>query len=330
MSPARDDPCIVVVGASRGGADAIGRLLEHLPPDLNVAVFVATHLAPRGPRHFARMLAPHTCWTVADAEEGEEIESGRVYVAVPDRHLILHRGDVSLSRGPRENGHRPSVDVLFRSAAIAYGPRTIGVVLTGALDDGTAGLMTIKRNGGVALVQDPEEAQVPDMPRSAADQVPVDGVLPIAELARAIQEQCTARAGALLPIGADGAIIYETAMAEMDRNAMLITEGPGRPSRFTCPECSGVLSEIEEGGISHFRCQVGHAYGIGGVLEAQDHAVETALWTAMRALRERLALLRRFGTYEGGGAANAERRAERIAEIERSIQVLRTLLLRGD
>jgi two-component system chemotaxis response regulator CheB len=330
MTPARDELCVVAIGASRGGAEAIGRLLGTLKTDLDAALFVSTHLAPHGPRHLARMLAPSTAWHVAEAEQGQKIERGRVYVAVPDHHLVIHRGHVALSRGPRENGHRPSVDVLFRSAAIAYGSRTIGVVLTGALDDGTAGLMTIKRHGGAALVQDPHEAKAPDMPRSAAEHVPVDAVLPIEELARAIEAQCEKRTHARVLLGVDDTARYEVAIAEMDPEVLLAPSTPGKPTRFTCPECTGVLSELEEEGVTHFRCQIGHAYGVEGLLEAQDHAVETALWTAMRALRERLVLLQRVGSLAGPGGTGAERHADRIVEIQRSIEVLRTLLLRAN
>jgi two-component system, chemotaxis family, protein-glutamate methylesterase/glutaminase len=177
-----------VVGASAGGVGALMELVRGLPAEFSGALFIVLHSAPEAPARLAAILARGSALPVAHAMDGETVEAGRVYVAAPDRHLILRRGHVHLSRGPRENGSRPAIDPLFRSAARVHGSRTVGVVLTGTLDDGTAGLLAVEAAGGVTVVQDPEEAPFPDMPRNALTYVRVDHVLPLADIPRVLIE----------------------------------------------------------------------------------------------------------------------------------------------
>ncbi len=174
---------IIVIGASAGGVEALTNLVSLLPGELPASLFIVLHVPPHGSSVLPRILGRKSQLPVVHASHGEPILPGRVYVAPPDHHLLIRRGVIHLSRGPRENGHRPALDPLFRSAAVAYGPRVVGVVLSGSLDDGTAGLEAIKQRGGLAMVQDPNEALYPGMPRSAVETVAVDHVAPISELA---------------------------------------------------------------------------------------------------------------------------------------------------
>jgi two-component system chemotaxis response regulator CheB len=197
------------------------------------------------------------------------------------------------------------------------------------LDDGTAGLITVKRYGGLAIVQDPREAVEPQMPRSALEHVAVDLCLPVADIARMLPREAAACAGRPKPRSDDPAADYELAIAELDADALTDAHKPGVPSLLSCPDCTGVLSAVHEGGMERFRCQVGHAYSLESLLDAQDHSIERALWTSLRALLERLNLMRRVA---GRMHARAQERShvrleERILQLENDIAVLRSLLL---
>src|SRR5690348_4386832 len=174
---------IIVVGASTGGVEALAQLASDLPETLPAAVFVVLHLPPQAPSHLPQILARYGPLPASQPRDGEPIHHGRIYVAPPDFHLMVERGRVRVVRGPRENRHRPAIDPLFRTAALAYGPRVIGVILTGALDDGTAGLYAVKQRGGVAVVQDPRDALIDSMPRNALEYVAVYHCLPLREIA---------------------------------------------------------------------------------------------------------------------------------------------------
>jgi two-component system chemotaxis response regulator CheB len=209
--------------------------------------------------------------------------------------LLIKDGHVRLARGPRENGHRPAIDALFRTAARTGGPRVIGVVLSGALDDGTAGLAAIKRCGGIAVAQEPAEALHPGMPASAVRNVAVDYCLPVAEIAPLLlrlSQEPVADAEGRPPVGSD--MEQEADMAELDVAAMQNPHRPGTPSAFGCPDCGGVLFELHDGQMVHFRCRVGHAWSPDSLLSEQAHSLEDALWTALRALEENAALSRRL------------------------------------
>src|SRR5947199_4217672 len=183
--PRRD---IVVIGASAGGIEALGGLVRHLPADLGAAVLVVLHLAPEHKSVLPRILSSAGPMPAKHAHNGEALVPNCIYVARPDHHLLLHESHIRVIRGPRENGHRPAIDPLFRTAAYTYGPRVIGVVLTGRLDDGTSGLQAVKECGGLAIVQDPADAEHPSMPRSALRSVKVDRTAPLGELGKAIME----------------------------------------------------------------------------------------------------------------------------------------------
>ena len=285
---------IIVVGASAGGVEALQGLLRGLPADLPAAVFVVLHLSAEAPSLLPQILNRAGPLPAAAAVDNERIVPGRVYVAVPDRHLLIERGRVCLVRGPKENRARPSVDPLFRSAARDYGSRVIGVVLTGALDDGTSGLQAIKARGGLAVVQDPAEALYAGMPGSAVENVAVDYCMPLTEipalLARLAVEPAPDGAAYPLPPNLD----LEVRIAEMDMDPLDKGEVPGTPSVFACPECHGTLWEIQDGNLLRFRCRVGHAYSAESMLAEHDEGLEAALWSALRALEESTALAKRM------------------------------------
>jgi len=248
-------PAIVVVGASVGGVEALVALVGVLPPDLPAAVFVALHSTDR-PSLLPTILSHAGPLPATAATDGAEMHAGHIYVAPAGHHLLLSRGHMHVVQGPRENGFRPAIDPLFRSAARASGPRVIAVVLSGLLDDGTAGLLTVKSHGGVAIVQDPEEALASSMPRSALTYVAVDYTARLAEMGPLIASLAWQRSvgGDIMP-DETPAIAYGA-----DGPLDVVGEEAGTPAPFSCPECGGVLSEVRESTLLRFRCQTGHRY----------------------------------------------------------------------
>ena len=326
---------IVVIGASAGGVEAVARLVRDLPTNLPAAVFVALHFPPYSTSVLPRILSRAGRMQASHPSEGEPIQAGRVYVAPPDRHLIIGRERMRLVHGPKENGNRPAIDPLFRSAAIAHGARVIGVVLTGNLDDGTAGLLTIKRRGGTVIVQDPNDALFPSMPMSAIGHVRVDHVLPLDQIAALIEKLVAQRlekpSKTASPLDAvPDAASRETAYAAADLNVIEDPEHhPGTPSQFGCPDCGGVLWEIKDGQFTRFRCRVGHAYTAEGLAVRQDERLDEAFWVALRALEE-TASLARFMSQRARGQGNDIRAAkhERDAQTaERKASLIRDRLL---
>lgn len=319
---------IVVIGASAGGVEAVASVIEALPRDLAAAVFIVVHFPPHTTSVLPRIITRRGGMTAVHPEDGAPIELGCVYVAPPDRHLLVEHGHMRLVRGPRENGARPSVDPLFRSAARAYGARVIGVVLTGNLDDGTAGLMAIKSAGGVAVVQDPDDALYAGMPTSALRHVQADHVATLGEipgiLVRRIGERVERKGAG--PVAQQQN--HEVQISEMDRGAL---EAPrdGAPSGYACPECHGALWEVDEGGLLRFRCRVGHAYSFENLLAAQGSSMDAALWAAYRALEERAALTERMGARmeERGQTVLAQRYAEQTHDTLQRAELIRRVLL---
>ncbi len=290
--PNRD---IVVIGASAGGVEALSALVAELPAALPAAVFVVLHLS-RGRSVLPEILTRAGRLPAVHPADGDPIAPGRIYVARPDHHLTIERGVIRIVHGPTENGYRPAIDPMFRSAARVYGQRVIGVILTGALDDGTAGLAAVKEAGGLALVQDPDEAFASSMPRSARAFVRVDHVLPVrqigAMLVRLVAEELQPASAKDEPTGPH----VEAIETDLGPPSIAVEAGdrPGKVSVFTCPECHGTLWESEERGIVRFRCRVGHVYSPESMLEAQTDSVDRALWVALRSLEERAALTHRL------------------------------------
>jgi two-component system chemotaxis response regulator CheB len=306
---------IVVIGASAGGVETLKTLVPMLPAELPAAVFVVLHMMPGGTSVLPRILARHSALAVASAEDGEPVERGRIYVAPPDHHMLLADGRVRLTRGPRENGHRPAVDPLFRSAARGYENRVVGVVLSGALDDGTAGLKMIRDNGGATIVQDPDEATYPSMPRSALEHEPLAEAVAIAGMAERICELVDEQLDPRPTPPADDPPeeTDQPDRADDDPRAGMLTG-------ITCPECGGALWEHDENGLLRFKCHVGHAYSVESLDSDQSDSLEGALWAALRNLQERGDLFRRLSRRAGGDQrldAKA-RTADRHAGVLRS------------
>jgi two-component system chemotaxis response regulator CheB len=324
------DHGIVVVGASAGGVEALVELAASLPGDLSAAVFVVLHLPATGTSALPEILRRHGPLPAAHVRDSEPIQPGRIYVAPPDHHVLVRTGHVHLSRGPRENGHRPAIDPLFRSAAREYAARVIGVVLSGALDDGTAGLLAIKSRGGIAVVQNPEDALYPGMPGNALEHAQVDHVLAAASMGKLL----TRLLANLAEPPADPAPTGMRVEVEMEGFSMEAFEGhhPGRPSGFSCPDCHGVLWQIKDGGLERYRCRVGHAWSPESLLTQQSEALEAALWVALRSLEERAALARRLAepARRRGHAITATRFEEQAAEAQQAARLVRDLLLNRD
>ena len=320
---------IIVVGASAGGVEALTRLAASLPADLPAAVFVVLHLPADARSMLPQILRRAGPLPAVHPADGAPIEHGRIYIAPPDHHLLVHRDAVRVVRGPRENGHRPAVDPLFRTASLAYGVRVVGIVLSGALDDGSSGLAVIKRRGGISIVQDPTEALFPSMPVSALENDHVDYALPVAEIGPLLAEL------ARTPVQEDGGANMpeethkEAAMAALQPGALHDPNRPGIASGFTCPECHGALWELHEDGLLHFRCRVGHAFSAESLLSEHDQSLEAALWAALRALEEAAALSLRLHerAHERGAVLVAPRFAQRADEARHHAEVIRRLLL---
>jgi two-component system chemotaxis response regulator CheB len=306
---------IVVVGASEGGIEALSAFVAGLPADLPAAVFVVVHARAGVESRLPELLTRRGPLRARHAVHGERIAPGRIYVAPSDDHLLLRPGYVRVVRGPKENGFRPSVDALFRTAAIAYGPRVIGVVLTGNLDCGTAGLLSVKARGGMALVQDPREAMVASMPRSAIEHVAVDHVAGLASLPGLVTTLVAQPPGP--PPESVPTEIEELEGAE-----------PGMAAEIVCPICQGKLTETVVGGFSSFRCHVGHSFSLESVAAEQAEEVERALWASVRALEESARLARRLAA--GSIGDMRDRFAEKEETQMHQADVIRRLLLAGE
>ena len=285
---------IIVIGASAGGLQPLEALLAGLPRDLPAAVLVVLHLGATS--HLAEILGRLSALPVWSATNGAKIEPGSVVVATPGCHLLVHHDHILLRRGPRENLLRPAIDPLFRSVACTFGPRVIGLILSGALNDGSAGLRAIKRCGGIAVVQDPRDAAVQGMPLSALRHAEVDHVAVASELGPLLARLVHTPPGPACPVPLQ--IRIETAIAAQELAGMEANDELGKPSRFTCPECHGALWEVDDGSLLRYRCHVGHAYTADVMLDAQTESAEELLWSLMRSHQERAALARRMEAKE--------------------------------
>jgi two-component system chemotaxis response regulator CheB len=287
---------VVVIGASAGGVEALRDLARGLPEDFPASVLVVLHVPRTGVSALASILDRVGPLPASHAKDAQRLEPGRILVAQPDHHLVVVDGQVSLTRGPTENGHRPAVDVLFRSAARAYGSRTAGVVLSGSLDDGAAGCVAIADRGGWCVVQDFDEALYDAMPRAAAVAASIDVQVKASEMGDLLTRWAVEAIADPAPSppsggpGADDLIDKETQVAELDPIAVHDSDRPGVPSGFGCPDCAGALFVIEEGPLHRFRCRVGHAWSPDSLMAQQTIELESALWMALRSLEEKAAL----------------------------------------
>jgi two-component system chemotaxis response regulator CheB len=327
LDAARRD--VVVVGGSAGGIAALQRLVARLPANLPASLLVVMHLAPTVPSRLAELLDKAGPLPARPAVAGEPLRPGRIYTAVTDRHLLVSDGDtVQLSLGPRENRVRPAVDALFRSAARWCGPRAIGVVLSGALDDGAAGLAAIDQRGGLPLVQRPDDARFVGMPTAALRAVPGATSATAADLGRLISEAAGTPAQNTAP-GADEGLIWETDVTEHGRSGL---PHPGRPAGLACPECGGGLFTVRTGNALHYVCHTGHSYSPQSLLAARDEDLESALWTAVSALQEKVTVLRELSRLAEAAGGEGDESGHRTAaeHAERAAEVLQQQLMSSD
>ncbi|MET0388783.1 MAG: chemotaxis protein CheB [Polyangiales bacterium] len=304
---------IVVIGASVGGLEVLLELVRALPKELPASLFIVSHRPASGDNELPDLLNSRGTLPAVQPLHGQSIERGYIYIAPPDNHLLVRQGTVDVVRGPKENGHRPAVDTLFRSAASAYGPRVIGVVLSGYQDCGTAGLMSIKARGGIAVAQQPDTALAADMPRSAIARADVDHIVSPAELPALLQRLIASEAG---PSRSPDHVIRQLEGVVQGEHAELV-----------CPSCSGVLTEAHAGEFEHFRCHVGHAFSLAALTRAQDESMERALWAAVRALEESAALSRRLSIKAVGELRR--RFTESSATFAQQAETIRAVLLHG-
>jgi two-component system chemotaxis response regulator CheB len=319
---------VVVIGGSAGAVAPLRALLSQLPADFTASVCVALHVPPRGYGVLRNVTASISHLPVHQAEEGMRIEPGHIYLAVPGCHLLLaETGVIRLGRGPRENMARPAIDALFRSAAVAYGPRVIGVLLSGMLNDGVAGLEAIKRCGGYTVVQDPQEAVAAEMPRNALRKVAIDVTAPTARLAEVVTELVTEPASPAMDIPDD--LRMEVNIAAGDHIDSDVVRNFADPAPLTCPSCGGVMSKLRNGKLLRFRCQVGHAMSAEVMAKEQETAVDEALRVALRVIEERAALVARMAddNRRSERVAAAQMYEQRVAEYRNYADVLRRALI---
>lgn len=324
MSPEQPAPeRLIVVGGSAGSIEVLTTIIAGLPADLPAAVLIAIHISPEARSRLPQILGRAGILPAQHAVDGKPILAGRIYVAPPDHHLIVGPGKIHLSRGPRENGHRPAIDPLFRSAAHFYRHAVTGVVLSGGADDGSAGVVAIAEAGGTSVVQNPDEAIHPRMPQSSIETGMVDAVLSIPGIVKYLVEREVPVVAAVPDLEAEDPVDDEMDLPP--------DEPVGDASPYTCPECHGTLFQVESEHLPRFRCRIGHAYSQKSLEAEQAATVETTLWTAIRALEERAALLRDLAgrmrrRYIEASAVRMENQA---AEAERGAEQIRDLIRQG-
>lgn len=315
----------MVLGASAGGVEALQTIAAGLPANFGGSVLVVLHVPSHGVSVLPRILARKGPLPAVHVTDGMECRAGRIYVAPPNHHLLLERTGMRINLGPRENGHRPAVDPTLRSAASAFGPRVVGVILSGAGDDGSAGLLAVKRAGGVTVVQDPTEASCPSMPLRAAEIAGAHYSLPADEIAlllRRLAGTCNAES--------NGASSIMSANEQVKADYQRTEEGMDAPSLsgFSCPECGGRLWELQDGGMFRYRCRVGHGYSPDSLVSLNAEALEGALWSALNVLEENAALSRRLAldAHERQHPHSARRFEQRAADSEAQAKLLRQVL----
>jgi two-component system chemotaxis response regulator CheB len=291
---------IIVVGASAGGFEALKKLVAGLPADLEASIFIVWHMSPDVRGVLPQVLNRENTIYAAQPYDGEAIEPRRIYVAPPDRHLLIEKGRIRVTRGPKENRFRPAVDPLFRSAAYSYGSKVIGVVLSGALDDGTAGLWTVKHRGGLTIVQEPTDAEVPSMPENALREVAVDYCVPVAQMAELLvrlSKEKVSETSEIKNMEDDEKTKIEIGIAAEDSAFESGIMKFGELSPFTCPDCHGVLSKIKDGKLTRFRCHTGHAFSADALLATVTENIEDSLYNAIRGVEESIMLLNHLGDH---------------------------------
>lgn len=324
----RQTPPIVVIGASAGGIQALVTLVAELPADIPAAILVVVHIG-RARSTLPTVLARAGMLPASHAGDGERIEAGRISIAPPDQHLLVQGPFMSLTRGPKENHSRPAIDPLFRSAAVSYGPRAIGIILSGALSDGAVGLQMIKSHGGTAIVQDPADALVESMPASALRNVHADHIL----TAREIGVLLATDFDRLISRPEEGSMPFDESGArttiDADKRALSEDRLDRHLTMYTCPDCGGTLWQVDAGDLAQFHCHIGHVWGADALLRNKSVELETALWSSVRLLEERAVLTRQVASQireANGGEARARDIDEQAELDEQRASVIRSVL----
>ncbi|MFN2541240.1 MAG: chemotaxis protein CheB [Chthoniobacterales bacterium] len=312
---------IIVVAASAGGLEALCGLVENLPKNLDAAIFVVMHIGSES--MLAEILSRCGNLPAIPAEHDKAYQNGCIYVAPPQCHLSIKDHVTVLTRGPRENGHRPAADVLFRSAAREHRSKVVGVVLSGGRDDGSAGLFAIKARGGVAIVRDPGEAMTPNMPQNALNMVDIDFCLPVRQIADVLVQLAAGNATDLIESPNGGTTMEDQATADHPTS-----EPPGEQIPVNCPECNGPLYAVRDRELANFQCFVGHRFSPESLPEQHTEALERALWTAVRKLKERVVLHKTLVERKRnkGEEELRKRLDDSITAAEQDLKLLREIL----
>jgi two-component system chemotaxis response regulator CheB len=318
---------IIVIGTSAGGFSALRSLLHQLPPDLPATIVIVQHMSSLHSSNLPALLQRAGNLKVSHPTDGERFVKNHVYVAPPDRHLMIEDGHIRLSQGPKENLTRPAVDPLFRSAALAFRGRVVGIVLTGELDDGTAGLWSVKYRGGITVVQDPLDAEHPSMPRSAANNVKIDYCLPLSEIGPLLVRLASDPFDDQNVIPSEKLEI-ENRIALDDPRALDRLERLGELTALTCPDCHGSLWQLKEDEFVRFRCRTGHAYTAEALLSEQQQALENILRNALRSAVETSTLARhlRDHSHSIGDQDNHGQRESALRDADQRVHLIRQVL----
>ncbi|GAB3765816.1 chemotaxis protein CheB [Spirosoma pomorum] len=325
---------IVVIGSSAGGIYALKELMSLLPKSFDASIFIVQHVSSYSPSYLPDILSHVGTLKATHPMDGELIQPGRIYIAPPDHHLLIEYNRVMVKKGPKENRFRPSIDALFRSAAYTYGPRVIGVVLTGMLNDGTSGMWSVKRLGGTTIIQAPEDAMYTSMPSSVLEYVEVDHIVPIAKMGALLTELITET------IPEKQSLLYdeeERIVAEINIAAESSAFeqgilGLGELTPLTCPECNGALISIKEGKLIRYRCHTGHAFTASSLLAETTKSIEESFWKAAKSLEETVILLEQSGKQfaEGGNTEAAEQFYEKAQQARERAKLTHELAFRQE
>lgn len=317
---------IIVIGASAGGVSALKEIVRSLDSNFHASIFIVLHIPAYSRSNLHTVLNVQSSLPVVQPCDGDVIEAGKIYVATNDHHLLLEDNKVIVKKGPKENRFRPSIDALFRSAASVYGPRTIGIVLSGVLDDGTSGMWSIKRQGGLAIVQDPQDAEHPEMPQNVMQYVDVDYCLPANEIGPLLSKLVSEPSPEKYKFSPEELkrLKMEVIIATRDNSFEMGIMDMGELTPFTCPECEGALVRLFEGNIIRYRCHTGHAYTASSLLAEVTESIESKLWQVLRAMEETTMLLNsiadNFEKLENKESANEFRaKADRLKKRARHI-----------
>ena len=321
---------VIAIGSSAGGVNALQRFVAGLYPALPAPILVVQHVGPY-PSILPDILTRSGPLLATHARDGDVLRAGRIYVAPPDHHMMVKEGAIALSHGAKEHHTRPAIDPLFRSVALAYGPRAIGIVMTGWGEDGTAGLQAIKACGGRVLVQQPGDAEQPDMPMTALQYVAVDHVFDVDALAHLLSRVLRERPATEDALVRPDRLVHEHQAFLLQGEPMEHLHAIAEPSRYTCPDCNGGLWEVKGSQPRRFRCYTGHAFTLRTLQEAQSETTDTALWNAIRSLEEKEMLLRAVATQhlEEGNAAEAARLEVQAHAVSGNATLLRGLVERA-